>query len=350
VSLGASLRLQQPPRSESELGELLSRPTPGVLDALRECPGDVMVLGAGGKMGPTLAVMLRRAADELADGRRIYAVSRFSSEGATKVFTEQNVEVIPADLSDRTALAMLPVAPNVIFMAGQKFGTRSLPALTWVSNVVVPAIAAERFRDSRFVAFSTGNVYGLTPVKRGGSREGDAPSPEGEYAWSCLGRERVLEQASRSRGTRMAIVRLNYAVELRYGVLVDLAQRILAGDTIDLRMGYVNLIWQGDACAQTIQCLTRVSVPPFVINVTGAEVLSVRDLALELGRILGREPVFASREEEDALVSNTELAQSHFGPPSVSAVSLLSWVADWVSSGRPTLGKPTKFEEREGDF
>jgi nucleoside-diphosphate-sugar epimerase len=301
-------------------------------------------------MGPTLTVMLRRAADELADGRRIIAVSRFSSDTAAKVFTQQNVEVIPADLSDRTALAMLPNAPNVIFMAGQKFGTRSLPALTWVANVVIPAIAAERFREARFVAFSTGNVYGLTPVTHGGSREGDALSPSGEYAWSCLGRERVLEHASRSRGTRIAIVRLNYAVELRYGVLVDLAQRIQAGETIDLHMGYVNLIWQGDACAQAIQCLERVSVPPLVINVTGAETLSVRDLALELGRILGREPVLAGHEEEDALVSNTELAQSMFGPPSVSAVSLLAWVADWVSSGRPTLGKPTKFEEREGNF
>jgi nucleoside-diphosphate-sugar epimerase len=350
MSIGASIGTQQPPRSEAELDEILSRPTPGVLEALRLCPGDVLVLGAAGKMGPTLTLMLRRAADELADGRRIYAVSRFSSNGAAKLFSDHNVEVIPADLSDRTALAMLPEAPNVIFMAGQKFGTRSLPALTWVSNVIVPAMAAERYREARFVAFSTGNVYGLTSRRRGGSKETDTLSPAGEYAWSCLGRERILEHASRSRDTRTAIIRLNYAIELRYGVLVDLAQRVHAGEAIDVRMGHVNLIWQGDACAQAIQSLTRVSVPPFILNVTGTETLSVRALALELGRLLGREPVFIGQEEDDALLSNTELAQSLFGPPSVPVVSLLSWVAEWVSAGRPTLGKPTKFEEREGNF
>ena len=200
------------------------------------------------------------------------------------------------------------------------------------------------------VAFSTGNIYPLSPVSAGGSREGHQAGPVGEYAWSCLGRERVLEHASRVRGTRIAIVRLNYAVDLRYGVLVDLALRVLAGEPIDLRMGHVNLIWQGDANAQAIQCLPHAAVPPFVLNVTGAEALSVRELALELGRLLDREPVFAGREEDDALLSNTELAQSLFGPPAVSPERLLTWVGEWIRRGGSTLGKATRFEEREGSF
>lgn len=338
------------PRTEDELDELLSRPTAGVLESLRAAPGDVIVLGAGGKMGPSLTRMVKRAADELADGRTVYAVSRFRSPHAVGLLEAAGVRLLRADLADRQSLANLPDAPNAIFMAGQKFGTRELPAVTWATNTVVPGLAAERFRASRIVAFSTGNVYPLTPVSGGGSSEDDVTGPIGEYAWSCLGRERVLEHASRTRGTPVALVRLNYAVDLRYGVLVDVAQRVSAGEPIDLRMGHVNLIWQGDANAQTIQCLARASVPPFVINITGAETLSIRDVALELGRVLGREPVFTDREENDALLSNTMLAQSLFGRPTISADVLLAWVAEWLRAGGPTLGKPTRFEEREGRF
>jgi nucleoside-diphosphate-sugar epimerase len=280
----------------------------------------------------------------------VYAASRFASRAPVTQLESAGVVVLRIDLLDRAAVAALPEAPNVIFMAGQKFGTRELPALTWVSNTVLPSLAAERYRDSRIVAFSTGNVYPLTPLSAGGSREADAPGPVGEYAWSCLGRERVLEHASRLRGTRVAIVRLNYAVDLRYGVLVDIAQRVLAGETIDLRMGHVNLIWQGDANAQAIQCLPYASVPPFVMNVTGPDTLSVRELALELGRLLDREPVLVGREESDALLSNTSLAQTLFGPPAVSVERLIAWAADWIRSGGTTLGKSTRFEEREGNF
>jgi nucleoside-diphosphate-sugar epimerase len=340
----------QAPRTEDELEERLSRPTAGVVDALRACPGDVVVLGAGGKMGPSLARMVLRAASELGDGRAVVAVSRFSSAQAAARLESWGVRAVRADLTDRDALAALPDAPNVIFMAGQKFGTRELPALTWVANTVVPALAAERYRGARMVAFSTGTVYPLTPVTAGGSREGDPPGPVGEYAWSCLGRERVFEYASRARGTPVAIVRLNYAVDLRYGVLVDIARKVWSREPIDLRMGHVNLIWQGDASALAIQCLARASVPPLVVNVTGPETLSVRAVALELGRVLEREPVFTAGEEDDALLSNTTLAQSFFGPPTVSGETLLAWVAEWIRGGGTQLGKATHFEEREGNF
>ena len=261
------------PRNEAELDEVLSLPSTGVIRALEECPGDVAILGAGGKMGPTVARMVRRAADEFDPARKVLAVSRFSAGPLAEQLTEGGIDVVRADLTDWASLASLPETPNVIFLAGQKFGTRALPATTWVTNTVVPALVADRFRGSRIVALSTGNVYPLTPVRSGGSREDDAPGPVGEYAWSCLGRERVLEHASRTRGTPMAIVRLNYAIDLRYGVLVDLALKVASGTPVDLRMGFVNVIWQGDAAAHVIQCLAQAAVPPFVVNVAGPEIL-----------------------------------------------------------------------------
>jgi nucleoside-diphosphate-sugar epimerase len=321
-----------------------------VIHALESCPGDVAILGAGGKMGPSVARMVRRAADQTGEPRRVLAVSRFASGPLADQLAESGIEVVRADLTDWASLASLPEMPNVIFLAGQKFGTRSLPSTTWVTNTVVPALVADRFRASRIVALSTGNVYPLTSVRRGGAREDDPPTPVGEYAWSCLGRERVLEHASRARGTRVAIVRLNYAVDLRYGVLVDVALKVANGTPIDLRMGAVNVIWQGDAAAQVIQCLTEVSVPPFIVNVTGSEILSVRNVAHEFGRLFGREPVFTGSEAGDALLSDTTRAQSLWGPPSVSATRLMAWVAEWVQQGGVTLGRPTHFEQREGSF
>lgn len=343
-------RGDSPPRSESELEDVLSRPSPDVIRALEECPGDVAVLGAGGKMGPSVARMVRRAAALAGEERRVLAVSRFASGPVADQLAEAGIEVVRADLTDWASLASLPETPNVIFLAGQKFGTRSLPATTWVTNTVVPALVADRFRASRIVALSTGNVYALTPARGTGSREDDPPGPIGEYAWSCLGRERVLEHASRSRGTPIAIIRLNYAVDLRYGVLVDIALKVANGVPVDLRMGAVNVIWQRDAAAQVIQALAHAAIPPFVVNVTGPEVLSVRELALEFGRLLGREPVFTGTESPDALLSNTTRAQSIWGPPSMPASRLVSWVADWVLHGGITLGRPTHFEQREGSF
>ena len=338
------------PASEAELEDALSAPSAGLLASLRSVPGDIVVLGAAGKMGPTLARMARRALQALDRSDRVIAVSRFSSAKAEQSLNDAGVDTIRANLLDRESVAALPDAPNVIFMAGQKFGTRDAPSSTWAMNVVLPSIAAERYADARIVAFSTGNVYPLSPARDDGSREGDALAPVGEYAMSCLGRERVFEDASARRGTRVAIVRLNYAVDLRYGVLVDIAARVLRGETIDLGMGYVNVIWQGDANDWALRCLAHAAMPPFVVNVTGRETLAVRAIATRLGELLGRAAVFTGTEASDALLSNASLAHSIFGEPSVNTTSLLERVAEWVRAGNPLLGKPTHFEERTGAF
>ncbi len=347
---GRILVNQSPPRDDEELEELLSRPSPEVIDALRRTPGDVIVLGAGGKMGPSLVTMIRRAADTIADGRAVMAVSRFSSPDVANRLEQGGVRVIRAELGDRAAIARLPDAPNVIYMAGQKFGTRDLPSLTWAVNTLIPAMVAERYAASRIVAFSTGNVYPLSPATGRGSRESDSLTPIGEYANSCVGRERVLEHVSRTRGTPIAIVRLNYAVDLRYGVLVDIAHRVAAGEPVRVDMGYVNVIWQGDANAQAIRALTLAASPPIAINVTGPERLSVRETAMRLGNLLDMAPRLEGSEAPDALLSDTTLAQSLFGPPTVSTDVLVEWVASWVARGGRRLGKATKFEVRDGKF
>ena len=342
-----------PPRSEEELEERLSRPTPAVLETLQACPGDVAVVGAGGKMGPSLTAMLRRAADALGDARRTFAVSRWGSASgerdAARLAT-MGVEIVRADLLAPEAYTSLPDAQHVIYMAGQKFGTRDAPALTWMTNTVVPAYAARRYRDARIVAFSTGNVYPLVPATSDGAREDDALAPVGEYAASCVGRERVFEDAAARWGTRVAIIRLNYAVDLRYGVLVDLASRLLEGTPIDLAMGFVNCVWQGDANAMAIRALGHASAPPLALNVTGATRLSVREVAHTLGHLLGAEPRFVGVEGADALLSDTRRARALFGAPTVDDSTLMAWVAAWVRAGGRTLGKPTRFERRDGRF
>ena len=341
---------ESPPRDDDELEERLSRPSSEVIDALRRVPGDVIVLGAGGKMGPSLSTMVRRAVDALGDGRAVMAVSRFSSPDVALRLERHGIRVVSAELGDRAAVARLPDAPNVIYMAGQKFGTRDLPSLTWAVNTLVPAMVAERYAASRIVAFSTGNVYPLTPATGYGSREGDALTPIGEYANSCVGRERVLEHVSRMRGTPIAIIRLNYAVDLRYGVLVDIAHRIASGEPVRVDMGWVNVIWQGDANAQAIRALTAAASPPVAINVTGPERLSVRQAAARLGELLGITPLFEGVEAHDALLSDTTFAQSLFGLPTISTDVLIQWVASWVAHGGTRLGKATKFEVRDGRF
>jgi len=338
------------PRDDEALEELLSRPSPAVVDALSRAHGAVIVLGAGGKMGPSLTMMVKRALDDAGDRRDVIAVSRFSSADAAVRLENAGVRVARAELSDAHAIAALPDAPNVIYMAGQKFGTRDLPSLTWAVNTLVPAMVAERYAGSRIVAFSTGNVYPLSPASSGGSRETDPLTPVGEYANSCVGRERVLEHVSRTRGTPIAIIRLNYAVDLRYGVLVDLAHRIASGEPVRLDMGFVNVIWQGDANAQAIRALALAASPPFVVNVTGPERLSVREAATRLGQLLGVAPRFEGTEAPDALLSDTTLAQELFGPPSVSTETLIEWVAGWVARGGTRLGKATKFEVRDGRY
>jgi nucleoside-diphosphate-sugar epimerase len=335
------------PSSDDELDDLLSTPRADTVAALDRCPGDVIILGAGGKMGPTLARMVRRATR---DDRRVIAVSRWSSPAAARALEEHGVTTIACDLLDRDAVARLPDAANVVFMAGQKFGTTSAPSLTWGMNTLVPANCAERYRDARVVAFSTGNVYSLTAVNRGGSREDDLPAPVGEYAASCLGRERVFELYADRHGTRVALVRLNYAIDLRYGVLVDLALKVQRGEDIPLAMGYVNVIWQGDANRIAIECLPRASAPPFVVNVTGDAVLRVKTLAERLGERMHRTPRFSGEERPDALLSDTSRMRTLFAAPETTIDEMLDGVAHWVTIGGTLLGKPTKFEARDGRF
>ena len=339
-----------PPGDDDELEEYLSRPSPPVVDVLRRVPGDVIVLGAGGKMGPSLTSMLRRADNEVGDDRDVIAVSRFSADAAASRLERTGVRVVRADLGSRDAVARLPDAPNVVYMAGQKFGTGDLPSLTWAMNTIVPAIVAERYAASRIVAFSSGNVYPLCATNGPASRESDPLTPTGEYANSCVGRERVLEHVSRTAGARVAIVRLNYAIDLRYGVLVDLAHRLVTGEAIPLSMGYVNVIWQGDANAQAIRCLELAASPPFVVNVTGPDRLSVRDAATRLAELLGVTARFEGTEAPDALLSDTTRAQSLFGRPQVATDTLIEWVARWVARGGTRLGKATKFEVRDGRY
>jgi nucleoside-diphosphate-sugar epimerase len=315
--------------------------------ALDACPGDIIVLGAGGKMGPTLARMAARATKH--SGRRVTAVSRFSSNEAVQSLQAAGVETITCDLLDRAQVDALPLVPNVVFMAGQKFGTSASPERTWAMNVTVPEIVAMKYGASRIVAFSTGNVYPLVPVASGGCVESDATGPVGDYAKSCLARERVFEAAA-MRGTRVAIVRLNYANDLRYGVLTDLASRILAGTPVSLVMGYVNVIWQGDANRAALELLPHAASPADPWNVTGRELLSVRVLATELGQRLGRDPVFEGTEAPDALLSNASRMHAELGAPELPLGTLLDWTAEWVASGRPLLGKPTKFDVRDGAF
>jgi nucleoside-diphosphate-sugar epimerase len=283
--------------------------------------------------------------------RRVIAVSRWTDRAAAAALEADGVDTLGADLLDPRALADLPDAPNVVFMAGQKFGTSGSPATTWAMNAAVPAFVAERYAGARTVVFSTGNVYPLTPALRGGSREDDAPAPVGEYAYSCLARERIFAAAAARHGTPVSIVRLNYAHDLRYGVLTDLAVRIARGDPVSLAMGFVNVIWQGDANAFALAALARASAPePFIVNVAGPDTLRVADLARALGERLGAQPTFEGVEGTDALLSHGARMRPLLDHQLLPLGTLLDWVADWVHRGGRLLGKPTNFERRDGRF
>lgn len=335
------------PHTEDELEELISRPSASLATALADAPGDIVILGAGGKMGPSLTRMARRATA----GRRIIAVSRWSNAGAAEDLRRDGVDVVHADLLDPRSVNALPDAPNLVFMAGQKFGTAGNPAATWAMNAAVPAFVAERYASARTVVFSTGNVYALTPAESGGSREDDDPAPIGEYAYSCLARERIFSAAAERHGTPLAVVRLNYAHDLRYGVLTDLAGRIMRGEPIDLRMSHVNVIWQGDANAVALSLLARAtSSPPLIVNVAGPQTLRVADLARALGERLDTTVTFTGTEARDALLSNASRMTGLFPDPVLPVETLLDWVAAWVRDGGRLLGKPTQFEKRDGSF
>jgi nucleoside-diphosphate-sugar epimerase len=337
-------------RDVDHLENLLSEPSPAAIDAMRRITGDLVILGVAGKMGPTLARMARRAMDAAGVTYRVIGVSRFSSPGQQRALEAHGVETARCDLLDEAALAGLPDAAQVIFMAGRKFGSTGDEPLTWAMNTHLPSLVCRRYRGSRIVVFSTGNVYGLTPHGHSGSREEDVVAPVGEYAMSCLGRERMFEYFSREYGFPATILRLNYAAEMRYGVLADLAGRVARRETIDLTMGYFNVIWQADANAMALVALAHATTPPAVINVAGPEELSVRSVCEELARRLDIDVSFTGCEADDALLSNGSRGRELLGSPRVDAARLLAWTADWIRRGGQSLAKPTHFESRAGQF
>jgi nucleoside-diphosphate-sugar epimerase len=337
-------------QNESELEEALSRPSQADIESLRRLPGDIIILGVGGKMGPSLARRIRRAADSGGDTRRVIAVARFTSKALMHDLSASGIETIQRDLLEPGVLASLPDAPNVIFMAARKFGTSGDESLTWAMNVFLPGLVGERYRDARIVSFSTGNVYALRKAAHGGATEDTPVTPVGEYAQSALGRERMFEYTSSRYGTPAAILRLNYAIDLRYGVLHDIARRVFERRPVDVRMGLVNVIWQGDANSVCLRSLELCRTPPLILNLTGPETVSVRWLASEFGRRFGVEPEFEGAESPTALISNAARAHRLFGYPVVSLEQMIDWTAAWLASGGVCWEKPTHFESRDGRF
>jgi nucleoside-diphosphate-sugar epimerase len=325
------------------LEEELSRPSDADAEFLRQLDGDILILGAAGKMGPSLARLCRKAADAAGMPRRIFAVSR------RPVF-EPGVEALPCDLLDRAQVAQLPACPNVLYLAGRKFGSSDSPELTWAMNTVVPANVAEHFRQSRIVVFSTGNVYALRPPADGGSRETDPPAPVGEYAQSCLGRERVFEYFANSHGVRCLLFRLNYAVDLRYGVLVDIARRVYAGEPVDQSVPAFNVIWQRDANSYALRSLAHCHAPARILNITGLETVRVQSAAEFFAERFARPCRFRGEPGPVALLSDASAAAALMGPPTVNTARLMEMVAEWVGAGGESLNKPTHFEVADGRF
>jgi nucleoside-diphosphate-sugar epimerase len=337
-------------KSLPELEEFLSRPSEADVSAIARLHGDLLILGAGGKMGPSLARRARRAAEKAGVRKKITAVARFSENQLRVSLALEGIETLAADLLEPGALSKLPDVPNVIFMAARKFGTTGFEDLTWAMNTFLPGLVAERYRDSQIVAFSTGNVYPLRHAMEGGAIESTPVAPESEYAQSALGRERMFEYGSRQWGTAVTILRLNYAIDLRYGVLLDIGTAVFERRPIDLRMAHVNIIWQGDANSVCLRSFAHCQAPPLILNLTGPETLSVRFIAEEFGRRFKVQPTFSSEETPTALLSNAARAHQIFGCPTVTPAQMIDWTADWISSGGPRLNKPTHFEVRDGKF
>jgi len=332
------------PQTETELEEYLSRPTEADVAHAARLAGDVLILVAGGKMGPSLARLAKRS------GARVAAVARFTDRDLPARLHADGIETIACDMLEPGALAKLPDAANVIFMAARKFGTAGNEHLTWAMNTLLPGLVAERYREAKIVAFSTGNVYPLTPVESGGAAETMAPAPVGEYAQSALGRERMFEYGAARWGTKAAILRLNYAVEMRYGVLADIGRAVLERRPVNLGMGFVNVIWQRDANSVALRALSACANPPLILNLTGPETLSTREIAFGFGERFGVEPVFRGTEGSHALLNNAAKCHELFGHPTVSPEMLMDWIADWIKRGNSQWNKPTHFEVRDGKF
>ncbi|PIF02059.1 MAG: epimerase [Draconibacterium sp.] len=337
-------------KNESKLEELLSRPSTETIEFFRNLDGDIIFLGIAGKIGPSLANMAKRACDKAGVKKRILGVSRFRNQKEKKLIESFGIETIEGDLLNREFLESLPKVKNVFFLAGMKFGSEDNLSLTWAMNSYLPALVVEHFKDSRIVAYSTGCVYQLVSVESGGSLETDTPEPVGEYAQSCLGRERMFEYGSKKNETPVALIRLNYAVEPRYGVLVDIATKVKNKQPIDLAMGYFNVIWQGDANNMVLRALEHTASPAWVINITGSEILTVRETAQEFGKLFGVEPILVGEEAQTALLSNSQKAFGLYGSPKVPVSKIIEWIAYWIQEDRKLLDKPTHFEVRDGKY
>jgi nucleoside-diphosphate-sugar epimerase len=333
-------------RDVEQLEDILSTPSHADVDAIAALGGDLMILGVAGKMGPSLAHRARRAAPQ----KRIIGVARFSNPAGREQLESWGVETIAADLLEPHALDSLPDAPNIIYMAARKFGSTGNEGLTWAMNTFLPGLVAERFRHARIVAFSTGNVYPLVPVLHGGPDESCPPVPVGEYGQSALGRERMFEYFSARHGTPVTLLRLNYAIDLRYGVLLDIGQKVFERRPVNLKMGHANMIWQGDANSVCLRSFALAKSPPDVLNLTGPETVSVRWAAHRFAARFGIEPILEGAESDTALLSNAARCHKLFGYPSVSVEQMIEWIADWIGMGGATHNKPTHFEVRDGKF
>ena len=334
------------PQSSEELEDLLSEPSTAATTAIQQLDGDIIVLGVGGKMGPTLARMAKRADPDC----RVIGVSRFTNEDARRKLESCGVETIACDLLDADQLNKLPSADNVVHMPVLKFGATDDPSKSWATNCLLAGQVAQKYSNSKIIAFSTGNVYTMVAPETGGSVEDDELKPEGEYAMSCFGRERILEHISRNNETRMSIIRLNYACDLRYGVMVDIARSVMAGELIDVSMGYFNTIWQGDANAMTLAAFADATSPPFVINVTGSATLNVRQVSERFAQLFNKNVQLVGDETSQAFLSNASSAHDKYGEPRVNEDRLIEWVADWLLRGGETLNRPTHFQVRDGKF
>lgn len=330
--------------------DFLSEPPDAVVNAVGRSNGDFMVLGAGGKMGLHLCLMLHKAIERSGVRARLTAVSRFASMNDRGPFESRGVTIRACDLCEPADLESLEPVENVIFLAGAKFGTAGQPGLLRRMNVEMPEMVANHFSNSQITAFSTGCVYSFVPVDSPGASEDSETNPVGEYAQSCLGREQAFRRSVMEFGSRLALIRLNYAVEFRYGVLVDIAQKVLRGDPIDVTMGHVNLIWQRDAVAHALLSHELASTAPFIINITGPSVHRVRDIALRFGEIFGRTPIITGNEADTAWLNNAARSHRIFGAPETSLEQMIDWVAAWQTQGLKTLGKPTGYEKRDGNF